>query len=79
MASKKAIFILFVILASLVSASFAGGHRKLMKESTIPMKGMKKDQSLALHPRILVVKTNDYGRYDPSPSFSKPRFKPIPN
>ena len=26
-----------------------------------------------------MVKTNDYGRYDPSPSFSKPRFKLIPN
>ncbi|XP_039772683.1 uncharacterized protein LOC120640834 isoform X3 [Panicum virgatum] len=26
-----------------------------------------------------MVKTNDYGRYDPSPAFSKPRFKLIPN
>jgi hypothetical protein len=26
-----------------------------------------------------MVKTNDYGRYDPAPAFSKPRFKLIPN
>ncbi|OEL24819.1 hypothetical protein BAE44_0014162 [Dichanthelium oligosanthes] len=26
-----------------------------------------------------MVKTNDYGRYDPTPAFSKPRFKIIPN
>ncbi|CAM0149759.1 unnamed protein product [Urochloa decumbens] len=26
-----------------------------------------------------MVKTNDYGRYDPTPAFSKPRFKLIPN
>jgi hypothetical protein len=25
------------------------------------------------------VATNDYGRYDPAPAFSKPRFKFIPN
>jgi hypothetical protein len=31
------------------------------------------------HPRNLMVKTNDYGRYDPAPAFSKPRFKPIPH
>ncbi|ONK70834.1 uncharacterized protein A4U43_C04F2010 [Asparagus officinalis] len=89
MESKKAAFIIVVILASLVSDSFAGGSRKLVTKSTIPTGEENKDQScakfpekgevLAAHPRILVVKTNDYGSYDPSPSFSRPGFKPIPN
>ncbi|XP_062223387.1 protein CASPARIAN STRIP INTEGRITY FACTOR 1-like isoform X1 [Phragmites australis] len=32
-----------------------------------------------VHPRMLNVKTNDYGSYDPSPSMDKPHFKLIPN
>ena len=31
------------------------------------------------HQRNLMVRTNDYGRYDPTPSFSRPYFKPIPH
>ncbi|XP_075110804.1 protein CASPARIAN STRIP INTEGRITY FACTOR 1-like isoform X2 [Nicotiana tabacum] len=32
-----------------------------------------------IHERLLKANTKDYGRYDPAPALSKPRFKLIPN
>lgn len=29
--------------------------------------------------RFLMVRTNDYGQYDPSPAMDKPPYKQIPN
>lgn len=37
------------------------------------------DEETFVHSRVLVVKTNDYGRYNPTPKLSKPHFKLIPN
>ncbi|KAM0932878.1 putative protein Casparian strip integrity factor [Dioscorea sansibarensis] len=86
--------LLFVLIsASLFSASFAGEHRKLLHRSapTLFANGFKheylsrkfggdEDQQILLpRSRILVVKTNDYGNYEPTPSLSKPPFKLIPN
>uniref|UniRef100_A0A166JG30 Uncharacterized protein n=1 Tax=Daucus carota subsp. sativus TaxID=79200 RepID=A0A166JG30_DAUCS len=34
---------------------------------------------ISIHKRLLRVKTNDYGSYDPAPTFHKPKFKQIPN
>lgn len=39
------------------------------KEAVVPL----------VHGRMLNVKTNDYGSYDPSPTTDKPHFKLIPN
>ncbi|RWW84551.1 hypothetical protein BHE74_00006835 [Ensete ventricosum] len=39
----------------------------------------RQEQVLVVRSRILKIKTNDYGSYDPSPSLSKPPFKLIPN
>lgn len=43
MASKKGNIILTMILASLLPASFAGGHRKFMNKSTIEMEEVAKE------------------------------------
>ena len=32
-----------------------------------------------IHKRLLRANTNDYGSYDPAPTFHKPKFKQIPN
>jgi hypothetical protein len=41
--------------------------------------GQKEAVALLVPARMLNVKTNDYGIYDPSPSMDKPHFKLIPN
>ena len=41
--------------------------------------GQKEAVAPLVHTRILNVKINDYGSYDPSPSMDKPHFKLIPN
>ncbi|XP_010922872.1 protein CASPARIAN STRIP INTEGRITY FACTOR 1 [Elaeis guineensis] len=87
MAIRKAT-LLFIILVSLASSSLAGRQKILMDESTVQVEDMAKDtpkeawdseEALVVHPRILTVKTNDYGRYDPAPALRKPPFKLIPN
>ncbi|KAG8089689.1 hypothetical protein GUJ93_ZPchr0011g27144 [Zizania palustris] len=86
---KASVFAVLLIVASGISVCTAGGRRELAQEKT--QKGYSSDadahgegattssSGAAAHPRNLMVKTNDYGRYDPSPAFSKPRFKLIPN
>ncbi|XP_008791148.1 protein CASPARIAN STRIP INTEGRITY FACTOR 1-like [Phoenix dactylifera] len=87
MALRKAT-LLFIISASLVSFSLAGRQKKLMDESTAqvgdvakdaPKEALDSEEAIVVHPRILTVKTNDYGRYDPAPALRKPPFKLIPN
>ncbi|KAE9620905.1 hypothetical protein Lal_00019625 [Lupinus albus] len=81
--------ILFLLISgSLLSTSFAGGRSKFMsnlaedlnetKEGT-PNKSVIKEEVSMIHERLLRDNTRDYGRYDPSPSLSKPPFKLIPN
>ncbi|CAJ2657437.1 unnamed protein product [Trifolium pratense] len=40
---------------------------------------MNEEEVSNIHERLLRANTKDYGRYDPSPTFSKPPFKLIPN
>ncbi|KAL0365549.1 UNVERIFIED_CONTAM: hypothetical protein Sangu_0652500, partial [Sesamum angustifolium] len=40
---------------------------------------LRHDEVSEVHERLLKVKTNDYGRYDPAPALVKPPFKLIPN
>jgi hypothetical protein len=40
---------------------------------------MNEEEVSSIHERLLRANTKDYGRYDPSPTFSKPPFKLIPN
>ncbi|KAH1222962.1 Protein CASPARIAN STRIP INTEGRITY FACTOR 1 [Glycine max] len=44
-----------------------------------PRKPLNKEEVRTIHERLLRANTKDYGRYDPSPSLSKPPFKLIPN
>lgn len=40
---------------------------------------VRHDEESWIHDRVLKVKTNDYGKYDPAPALVKPPFKLIPN
>ncbi|XP_019413848.1 PREDICTED: uncharacterized protein LOC109325757 [Lupinus angustifolius] len=86
---KKFSLLFLLISGSLLSTSFAGGRSKFMinlaedlnetKEGT-PNKSLIKEEVISIiHERLLRDNTRDYGRYDPSPTFSKPPFKLIPN
>ncbi|XP_020110952.1 uncharacterized protein LOC109725954 [Ananas comosus] len=87
MKGKSATLFLFFILVSFVSLSLSGAQRKLMNEfvgdkvaTKDSMEEVLDDEAkIEVHPRMLMVKTNDYGRYNPTPSLSKPPFKLIPN
>ncbi|KAL5150741.1 Protein CASPARIAN STRIP INTEGRITY FACTOR 1 [Glycine soja] len=48
-------------------------------EEGTPRKPLNKEEVRTIHERLLRANTKDYGRYDPSPSLSKPPFKLIPN
>ncbi|KAK3120137.1 hypothetical protein QOZ80_9AG0682250 [Eleusine coracana subsp. coracana] len=69
--------LVFMLVVSAFSVGASGGrelaHGKVNKEHS----GAVSEQG-ATAPGDM-VKTNDYGRYDPTPAFSKPRFKLIPN
>ncbi|PUZ75678.1 hypothetical protein GQ55_1G216900 [Panicum hallii var. hallii] len=75
-----------IIFAFLFSTSFAGRQRSfltgqddLRQHGEAAGTGQKEAVALLVHARMLNVKTNDYGIYDPSPSMDKPHFKLIPN
>ncbi|KAG0529669.1 hypothetical protein BDA96_05G118000 [Sorghum bicolor] len=79
MSSKKANMVLVLVLLLIVLPALSIGGRELADE-----KDHNKQHSTAASEKGAtasedMVKTNDYGRYDPSPAFSKPRFKLIPN
>ncbi|KAH7658810.1 hypothetical protein IHE45_17G114100 [Dioscorea alata] len=91
--SISTLLLLILMSASLFSASFAGEHRKLLHRSAPTLFanafkheyssrkfGGDEEQQIRLpRSRILVVKTNDYGNYEPTPALTKPPFKLIPN
>uniref|UniRef100_A0A452XS57 Uncharacterized protein n=1 Tax=Aegilops tauschii subsp. strangulata TaxID=200361 RepID=A0A452XS57_AEGTS len=73
-----------VLLLLIVVSDCAAGGRGLAEEKIQKVEhhnAVHKEGTTApgSHPRNLMVKTNDYGRYDPTPAFSRPRFKPIPH
>ncbi|KAJ1275505.1 hypothetical protein BS78_05G140700 [Paspalum vaginatum] len=74
---RAMVLILLLIVVSALSVCTAGGrelaHQKNHKDHSA---GATKKGTTA---SVDMVKTNDYGRYDPTPAFSKPRFKLIPN
>ncbi|CAA6661164.1 unnamed protein product [Spirodela intermedia] len=86
---RKAAFLFIVIVyASSISASFAGMPRKFISQPAkriivstkeMPRMFFHSGGEARLIERVLKVRTNDYGRYDPSPTFVKPPFKLIPN
>ncbi|XP_006662875.1 protein CASPARIAN STRIP INTEGRITY FACTOR 1-like [Oryza brachyantha] len=80
-ADRASVFAVLLIVASALSVLATGG-RELAAQEKIEKghpTGAYGDHGATSSARNLMVKTNDYGRYDPSPAFSKPRFKLIPN
>ncbi|KAL7118727.1 hypothetical protein ABFS83_02G020500 [Erythranthe nasuta] len=80
---KKISFLFLLVSATLVSTSFAGRVQKstVSKEVSTTHEVRESWEPLrsGIHERVLKVKTNDYGSYDPAPAFVKPPFKLIPN
>ncbi|EYU37822.1 hypothetical protein ABFS82_02G020900 [Erythranthe guttata] len=80
---KKISLLFLLVSAILVSTSFAGRVQKSMvsKEvsTTHELRESWEPLRSGIHERVLKVKTNDYGSYDPAPAFVKPPFKLIPN
>ncbi|CAL5196317.1 unnamed protein product [Lathyrus oleraceus] len=82
---KKFTLLFLLISGSLLSTSFAGRASKFMRKSdedvnkVATMKAMDEEEVSIIRERLLRANTKDYGRYDPSPTFSKPPFKLIPN
>ncbi|KAL6640286.1 hypothetical protein ACP70R_015425 [Stipagrostis hirtigluma subsp. patula] len=81
---SAALFALF-FFTLLFSTSFAGRQCNFLTDQDAlrqQREGPEAEQDEAVplvHARMLNVKTNDYGSYDPSPSMEKPHFKLIPN
>ncbi|KAK7317330.1 hypothetical protein RJT34_01463 [Clitoria ternatea] len=85
---KKFSFLFLLISASLLSTSFAGRRSKHIRnlakdmnaiQEGTPWKPLNDEEVRTIHERLLRANTKDYGRYDPSPSLSKPPYKLIPN
>ncbi|CAA0807640.1 Unknown protein [Striga hermonthica] len=85
---KKISLLILLICAAIFHTSFAGSGSVASQEALSTTHHEEKQSSEAIrhddevseiHERLLKVKTNDYGRYDPTPSMSKPPFKLIPN
>ncbi|KAL1300731.1 hypothetical protein HN51_045382 [Arachis hypogaea] len=81
------LFCLFLLISvSLFSTSFAGRRSEFMNKVAADVSAIQEGTSVneeeevsIIHERLLRANTRDYGRYDPSPTFSKPPFKLIPN
>ncbi|XP_039772682.1 uncharacterized protein LOC120640834 isoform X2 [Panicum virgatum] len=83
---RTSVLVLLLIVVSVLLVC-AEAHRE--KEVFAGGKEQANEKAHKVHPGAAsekraigsrdMVKTNDYGRYDPSPAFSKPRFKLIPN
>ncbi|KAG2557485.1 uncharacterized protein LOC120686682 isoform X1 [Panicum virgatum] len=69
------VLLLIVLLGLLVCTE---GGKEIANEKAHKVHPSAASENRAIGSRDM-VKTNDYGRYDPSPAFSKPRFKLIPN
>ncbi|KAK3163528.1 hypothetical protein QOZ80_1AG0004850 [Eleusine coracana subsp. coracana] len=87
---KKSNYLITIVFASLLLSAMAGEHRKLLNKDEAGSMGtsvsmqqqLQEDDEavVAVHKRVLRhVKMDDYGRYDPTPTMSKPHFKDIPN
>ncbi|KAG0449444.1 hypothetical protein HPP92_027307 [Vanilla planifolia] len=85
--TKYSFLLPVLILASLVTVSVAAGaeNRKLISKSQafllqeLSLRSLKEDDVYLRPHRILRIKTNDYGNYQPSPTLTKPPSKLIPN
>ncbi|CAN6446547.1 unnamed protein product [Victoria cruziana] len=78
----------FVLVSSSFLLPYAGGRPIFLTdlaaevaevEEEASSAGFRHDGSDGIRQRMLRVRTNDYGSYDPSPTFEKPPFKLIPN
>ncbi|KAG6523399.1 hypothetical protein ZIOFF_013256 [Zingiber officinale] len=67
----KRILILFLLALATSPSESLPGNRKLMYYKAPVLAGA--------YARFLMVRTNDYGTYDPSPAMDKPPYKQIPN
>ncbi|XP_019416496.1 PREDICTED: uncharacterized protein LOC109327796 [Lupinus angustifolius] len=72
---KNFTLIFLLISSSLLSTSFAGEGSKLDPI----MKEVNEEEVRMIEKRVLRANRRDYGRYDPTPTLSKPPFKQIPN
>ncbi|KAL2936287.1 Protein CASPARIAN STRIP INTEGRITY FACTOR 1 [Bienertia sinuspersici] len=91
LAPRKLCLLFFIISALLISASFAGRQSRFLSSKSSaeefvgvneesPTEEEDKDESFTVHERMLRhMFTNDYGRYNPSPYYRRPRHKLIPN
>ncbi|XVE67008.1 hypothetical protein DITRI_Ditri08aG0125700 [Diplodiscus trichospermus] len=82
MENLKKIALLFMVSAFLLSTSMVAGRQSkfvnMLAEEVNAAFDKEGGEATAIHERVLRANTEDYGRYDPSPSV-KPPFKPIPN
>ncbi|KAK2354038.1 protein CASPARIAN STRIP INTEGRITY FACTOR [Trifolium repens] len=85
---KKFTLFFLLISGSLLATSFAGRASNFIKildedvnaaQEVSTRREMNEEEVSSIHERLLRANTKDYGRYDPSPTFSKPPFKLIPN
>ncbi|KAL8116131.1 hypothetical protein AgCh_022581 [Apium graveolens] len=86
MVLRKRLWLLFLLLiasTTLLSTSYAG--RRMPKYASLEKK-KSGDAPIYDHTRsnnhkrlLKVHHSNDYGSYDPAPTFHKPKFKRIPN
>ncbi|XP_047324723.1 protein CASPARIAN STRIP INTEGRITY FACTOR 1-like [Impatiens glandulifera] len=84
---KKNIGVIFLLMmfASLISTAFAGRgsilviQTKLINQVHQEQEFQHHKESNTIHERLLRVNAKDYGNYDPTPTFSKPPYKLIPN
>ncbi|KAL5212786.1 hypothetical protein ABZP36_023633 [Zizania latifolia] len=76
-----------LVFALLMSSSLAAGRQRsfmvdrgsIRQQEEGPAAQQNEAPAAQVHARMLNVKTNDYGSYDPAPSMDKPHFKLIPN
>ncbi|CAL4917371.1 unnamed protein product [Urochloa decumbens] len=83
---RSASIFALLVFALLFSTSFAGRQFNFLTDQDALRQqgaaaGAEQKEAVVplVHARMLNVKTNDYGSYDPSPSMDKPHFKLIPN
>ncbi|RCV38058.1 hypothetical protein SEVIR_8G116100v4 [Setaria viridis] len=74
---RASVLVFLLIVVSALSVCTEGG-RELAKENVHKVHPAAASEKGATASGDM-VKTNDYGRYDPTPAFAKPRFKLIPN
>ncbi|XP_028767950.1 protein CASPARIAN STRIP INTEGRITY FACTOR 1-like [Neltuma alba] len=77
-------FTIFLLISlSLFTATFAGRRTKFVSklpaDVDVQEEEVGKEEESVMHERLLRANTRDYGRYDPSPTLSKPPSKLIPN